>query len=137
MILFPETWKKGANSNIKYNQASLWLCSFAQVVHPNIRDIFSASGKVAKADGHMLNKRYPHIVKTIVDAAPTIKNILSFPTKETYELIEEFNPELLKGNDLYHTWLETCLRNCNSEGAPLEKWIESQPKLECSTSWFR
>lgn len=133
MILFPETWEKGANPNTKYNRASLWLCSFAQVVHPNIRDIFSASGKVTIVDGIYLpeNSRYPHIVKTIVDSAPTIKNILTYPTKETYELIEEFHPELLRGRDLYHTWLDLCLKNCNSEGAPLDKWIEKQPNLVC------
>lgn len=132
LILFPDTWKAKANPRKKYNQASLWLCSFAQIVHPNIRDIFTGSGKVSMVNGEYLPKgsRYPHIVKTIVDAAPTIKELLREPSNETIELIKEYNPDLLRGSDLYKTWLDDCIRFSNSKGAPLLEWIEQQPHLE-------
>ena len=131
LILFPDTWKAKANSKTKYNQASLWLCSFAQIIHPNIRDIFTGSGQVTTVNGEKLpgDSHYPHIVKTIVEAAPTIKRLLQEPTNETIELIKEYNPELLSGSDLYQTWLDDCIRFSNSDGAPLLDWIEQQPLL--------
>lgn len=134
LILFPETWNtEHFSDSKKYNQASLWLCSFAQVVHPNIRDIFSASGKVGIVNGVRLPNdcRYPHIVKTIVDSIPTIKRVLIQPTKELLDLIVEFNPLLLNGHNLYQNWLKLCINNCHSDGAPLERWIEEQPNLKC------
>lgn len=131
LILFPETWKANANAQTKYNQASLWLCSFAQIVHPNIRDIFTGSGQVTTVNGERLpdNSHYPHIVKTIVDAIPTIKRLLQDPSSETIELIEEYNPTLLNGEDIYQTWVTHCCSNAKTDGAPLKEWIEEQPIL--------
>jgi len=132
LILFPEVWLYGAKPRTKYNQASLWLCSFAQIVHPNIRDIFTGSGKVKTVNGVPLpqKERCHHIVKTIVDSAPIIRRLLQNPSAETMELIKEYNPRLLEGGDLYQTWLEYCINNANSDGAPLADWIEEQPRLK-------
>ncbi len=131
LILFPEIWMPGANSRTKYNQASLWLCSFAQVIFPNIRDAFTAGGKVAFENGKRLPDRYAQVYKTIVDHSQRIKDILDYPTKETIELIKEFNPTLLQGKGLYNTWVKTCCNNVASIGVPLERWLRERPKLEC------
>lgn len=134
LILFPDIWHKDAqNKQTKYQQACLWLCSFAQVLFPNMRDNFSASGKVTYVNGRRLpdNSRYPHLVKTIVDAAPTVKRLLQLPSVETLELIKEFNPSLLRGKDLYQTWLDNCCKNAVTDGAPLLDWIKEQPVLIC------
>ncbi len=132
LILFPEIWMPGANPKSKYNQASLWLCSYAQVIFPNIRDAFTAGGKVAFENGKRLSERYAQVYKTIVDHSQCIKEILDYPTKETIELIKEFNPSLLLGHGLYETWVKTCCENVASIGVPLERWLREQPRLECS-----
>jgi len=131
LILFPEIWMPDANSRTKYNQASLWLCSYAQVIFPNIRDAFTAGGKVALENGKPLSERYAQVYKTIVDHSKLIKEILDYPTKETIELIKEFNPTLLNGHDLYNTWANTCCSNVVRIGVPLERWLKEQPRLEC------
>jgi hypothetical protein len=125
LILFPQIWRSDSDQK-KYQEACLWLCSFAQIITPNMRDIFSASGKVAlKNEG----KRYPHIVKTLVDNAPNVKQLLQHPTAETIELIKEFNPSLLRSMDLFNNWIEDCCIYGNTEGAPLAEWINEQPRL--------
>lgn len=131
LILFPEIWMPNTSSRTKYNQASLWLCSYAQVIFPNIRDAFTAGGKIAFENGKQLPERYAQVYKTIVDHSELIKKILDCPTKETIELIKEFNPLLLKGQGLYETWLTTCCTSASSIGVPLERWLIEHPKLEC------
>lgn len=111
IILFPEIWIPDANQRTKYNQASLWLCSYAQVIFPNIRDAFTAGGKIAFENGKRLKERYSKIFKTIVDVSPWIKGILENPTRETIELIKEYNPSLLVGDRLYDSWVKIC---CNT-----------------------
>lgn len=128
LILFPETWMPDAISRTKYNQASLWLCSFAQVVFPNIRDAFTAGGKVAFENGRKLPTRYPQVYKTIIDHLPYIKQILEKPSRETIELVAEFNPTLLNGKNLYQTWIEICSATF---GGPMERWLKEQPRLDC------
>jgi hypothetical protein len=125
LILFPQIWRSDSDQK-KYQKACLWLCSFAQIIIPNMRDIFSASGKVALEKG---DNKYPHIVKTLVENAPYVKQLLQHPTAETIELIKEFNPSLLRSMDLFNNWIEDCCINGNTEGAPLAKWINEQPKL--------
>ena len=131
LILFPEIWMPGASPKTKYNQASLWLCSYAQVIFPNIRDSFSAGGKVTFENGKRLPERYPQVYKTIIEHSTLIKNILDYPTKETLELIKEFNPLLLNGRGLYETWALSCCANVASIGVPMERWLREQPRLEC------
>lgn len=128
LILFPEIWDPNAKSSTKYNQASLWLCSFAQVVFPNIRDAFTAGGKIAFENGNKLDKRYPQVYKTIIDHTPIIKQILTTPTAETIELIREFNSDLLKGKNLYHKWVDICGELI---GEPMNRWLKEPPKLAC------
>ena len=130
LILFPEIWMPCANPRTKYNQASLWLCSYAQVIFPNIRDAFTAGGRITFENGKRLSESYAQVYKTIVDHSELIKKILDYPTKETIQLIKEFNPSLLKGRDLYDTWLTTCCASVSSTGVPLKKWIIERPRLE-------
>ena len=128
LILFPEIWMPGASVRTKYNQASLWLCSFAQVVFPNIRDAFTAGGKVALENGRRLSTRYPQVYKTIIEHLPCIKKILEKPSRETMELVEEFNPSLVNGKNPYQTWLKICGATI---GAPMKRWLKEQPRLDC------
>ena len=134
LILFDKIWSKGANKFTKYNQASLWLCSYSQVIHPNVRDIFTAGGKIISVNGKKLplKEQKPHIVKTLVDSYELIKKILTEKSKETIELISEFNPSLLNNGELFENWLKLCYANADTNGAPIEEWFRNPPILECA-----
>ena len=130
LILFPEIWLPNSNSKTKYNQASLWLCSYAQVVFPNIRDAFTAGGKIATENGHPLKHRYPQVYKTIIDSLPQIQEILKFPSSETIELIEEFHPYLLTKGNPYDSWLQFLCDSTRETVPAMERWIRERPVLE-------
>lgn len=132
LMLFPEIWIPGSNSRTKYNQASLWLCSYAQVIFPNIRDAFTAGGKVAFVNGKRLIERYAQVYKTLVDHSQRIKYLLEYPTKETIELINEFNPTILKGSGSYYqNWVKYCCANVGNDCPYLGEWLIEQPRLDC------
>ena len=42
-------------------------------------------------------------------------------------MIEEFNPVLLEGDDLYENWLAICCELAGKKGVPLREWIEKKP----------
>lgn len=53
MVFFPEIFGKG---NDKYNQFALWLITQHGIVHPNVRDSFSAAGKK-----YLKHPKYSHV----------------------------------------------------------------------------
>ena len=118
--------------NLQYNNASLWLCSRYQIVHPNIRDVFSAGGRITTADGVELMRPVSKIYRTIVSSAPMIKHILSCPDDDLVKQISEFNPKLLSdGLDLYDNWVEMCdMIARNDNVSQLRYWIENNSVLE-------
>lgn len=134
LILFPEIWLAGANPKTKYNQTSLWLCSYRQVIHPNVRDIFSAGGKIISVNGNPLAEkdRKPHVIKTLVDHFDLIKSLLSKPSAETIALIVDNNPSLLEGGNLFENWYNNCCANADKNNAPLEEWFDKPPTFVCA-----
>ena len=134
LILFPEIWSCHANPQTKYNQASLWLCSYRQVIHPNVRDIFSAGGKIVSVNNNLLSEkdRKPHIIKTLVESFNLIRGLLLDPSPETIQLIYEFNPSLLKGGKIFENWYHNCCSNADSNNAPLEEWFKKPPVFVCA-----
>lgn len=133
LILFPETMSP-RQSPTKFNQPSMWLCSFYQVVVPNIRDLFTAGGAITMANGKKWGGKAPRVFKTIVDSSSEIEQILSNPTRETMALIAEFNPSLLKsvGSNklsLFQNWLADCCRIGKAFNVPIIKWIKEKPIL--------
>lgn len=131
MILFPETLNP-KSSQTKYNRTTLWLCSYCQVVMPNIRDVFSAGGSITHVNNRKLVSPIPNVFHRIVHYAPMIERMLSKPSKELLALIEEHNPDLLLGKKYYGNWLECCETYAEDYDIPLLKWIEKQPKFEFS-----
>lgn len=94
LLLFPHDV---CQSN--YKQAALWLCTRIGVLKPNMRDLFTAGGKV-----YIAGNLHPRIVKWIVDLAPTIKTIVQ---SDEWRLdIEAYNPELLGGDNPYEIWIK-------------------------------
>ncbi|MGM9739948.1 MAG: hypothetical protein ACI3ZP_05030, partial [Candidatus Cryptobacteroides sp.] len=61
-----------------------------------------------------------------------IKALLSHPSKEMVMMIEEFNPVLLTGDDMYEIWLEKCFEFAEENGVPLAEWIENKPAFSFS-----
>lgn len=126
MILFPDALNP-ARSKTKYNDITLWLCSYNQVVNPNIRDLYSAGGKITHVDGKKLVRPVSQVFNIIVDYASEIKAMLHKPSVDMEMMIKEFNPILLKDDDPYEVWLKICTRFANEYGVPLREWIERKP----------
>ena len=131
MILFPEAINP-KQSPTKYNQATLWLCSYSQVVMPNIRDLFTSGGQIVAVDGKKLSSSVPHVFASIVKYADRIKNMLQSPDLEMIKLITDYNPALNEGEDKWRNWLDICLKYAEIYGAPLEEWIEKKPEFTFS-----
>lgn len=126
MILFPEALNP-APSKTKYNNTTLWLCSYNQVVNPNIRDLYSAGGKITHVDGKRLNTPAAQVFNIIVDFAEEIKAMLSNPSDELYAMVKEFNHELLRGNTMYENWVKQVEKFAQENNVPLSDWIMKKP----------
>lgn len=126
MILFPEALNP-ARSQTKYNSTTLWLCSYNQVVNPNIRDLYSAGGKITHVNDKRLKHPVAQVFNIIVEYADEIKALLRHPTSELLMLITDFNPILLKGKDMYEAWLNICCTFAKENGVPLREWIDEKP----------
>lgn len=131
MILFPEALNP-KRSPAKYNQTTLWLCSYNQVVLPNIRDIYSAGGKITHVNGKRLEVPVAQVYYQIVTMVYMIKTMLDDPTKELVLLIQEYNPSLLVSSNLYENWLGVCEGYAVHDNVPLRRWIEEMPDFEFS-----
>lgn len=126
MILFPEALNPVV-SKTKYNNTTLWLCSYNQVVNPNVRDLYSSGGQITHVNGTELNKPVAQVFNVIVEFADEIKALLRHPSTELLMLIKDFNPILLEHSDMYEAWLDICCEIANKYGVPLREWIEEKP----------
>ena len=126
MILFPEALNP-KQSPTKYNQTTLWLCSYSQVVMPNIRDLYSAGGQIVAVNGEILSIPVAQVFARIVKFADRIKKMLQSPDLEMMKLIVDYNPALNKGGNKWQNWLNICLEYAKEHSVPLEEWIEKKP----------
>lgn len=131
MILFPEALNPAPNKN-KYNNTTLWLCSYNQVVNPNIRDLYSAGGKITHVDGKRLKNPVAQVFNIIVDYSEDIKAVLTHPTPDMYMMIKEFNPVLSRSSNMYEEWLGICCEFAKQHHVPLREWIENKPSFSFS-----
>lgn len=128
MILFPEALNP-ARSNTKYNNTSLWLCSYNQIVNPNIRDLYSAGGKITHVNGKRLKQPVAQVFNIIIDYSDDIKAMLRHPSKELLMMIKDYNPILLNNHDMYEEWLKICYSFAQKCNVPLKEWIECKPNF--------
>ncbi|MGM9765012.1 MAG: hypothetical protein ACI3ZO_01515 [Candidatus Cryptobacteroides sp.] len=126
MILFPEALNPSVNK-LKYNNTTLWLCSFNQVINPNVRDMYSAGGRITHVDGKRLEEPVSRVFNVIIECAEEIKILLEHPSDEMTKLIEDFNPQLLQGSSPYEEWLKICCTYAQTQNVPLMEWIEKKP----------
>ena len=100
IILFPEIL------NHQYANIALWLCTYYSIIIHNARDMMSASGQFKRIkDGNMLPFPIPHIIGTILEAAPIIKELF----KDELFICNEFlfyRDDIIRRNQSYYTdWL--------------------------------
>ena len=131
MILFPEALNPDRNMT-KYNNITLWLCAYNQVVNPNIRDLYSAGGKITHINDKKLDIPVAQVFNVIVDYSDYIKSMLEHPSKELLSLISEYNPSLLKYNDLFEGWIKQCQVFADKNNVPLLDWVNEKPKFQFS-----
>ena len=117
---------------MKYNNTTLWLCSYNQVVNPNIRDLYSAGGKITQANGKRLKHPVAQVFNIIVDYSDDIKALLLHPSEEMLMMIKDYNPVLLKNDNLYDSWLQICCEFAKENNVPLKEWIEEKPTFSFS-----
>lgn len=126
MILFPEALNP-ARSMTKYNNTTLWLCSYNQVVNPNIRDLYSAGGKITHVNGKRLAIPVAQVFNIIVDYADEIKALLLHPSNELYAMIKEYNRKLLQYDNMFEGWMKQCEKFAEANNVPLREWIKQKP----------
>ncbi len=131
MILFPEALNPARNM-AKYNNTTLWLCSYNQVVNPNIRDLYSAGGKITHVNRKRLDVPVARVFNVIVDYADEIKAMLSHPSKELYAMIKEYNSKLLEYDNMFEGWLRQCEEFAEEAGVPLADWVKRKPSFSFS-----
>lgn len=131
LILFPEALNPRVDRK-KYNNVTLWLCSYNQVVNPNVRDMFSAGGKITHVNDVRLPIPAEQIFNVIVCLSDDVRMTLSNLTTDMYQMIREFNPQLLKGKDMYESWVNICCAIASQHKIPLREWIETKPKFTFS-----
>lgn len=126
MILFPEALNPARNMT-KYNKTTLWLCSYKQVINPNIRDLYSAGGKITHANGKRLDTPVAQVFNIIVDYADEIKALLSHPSDELLAMIDEYNHELMETDDMFDGWVNQCMKFAEENNVPIIDWIRQKP----------
>lgn len=129
-ILFKSIYEK--DSNKRYRQISMWLCNGYSLLCPNMRDFFSAGGRVSVINGKALEKPYPHIVEEILKYHKRIKALLCHPDEEILWGIQDYWDFKYNKYDLYDSWLnmvESCFRvNPQLAEVPIRSLLEDNAK---------
>ncbi len=128
MILFPEALNPNGKQN-KYYQTTLWLCSYKQIVMPNIRDLYSAGGKITHINGERLKIKLPQIFNQIITFSDTIKEMLENPSPELIMLIKDYNPALLYGENPWTEWVNICSNYAKAYDINLIDYIINKPQF--------
>ncbi len=114
LILFPSIYHNGRTDKDKYKSLALWLCTRYGLLLYNVRDGFTASGKVKYINGIELAKPYPQIVKTVLDYRPIVECLLKNPDVELTIDIHEMWDFEYDSNDLYSSWIDMVSREFNN-----------------------
>lgn len=85
-ILFPELFGQKQD---KYKRAALWMCSRYSVICSNLRDTFSAGGKVDEIGGVVFKKKKPQVLKTLYQNRALITELLSDPDEALMQDVED------------------------------------------------
>lgn len=108
MIYFPELF---GNRSDKFNRVAVWLATRQSIVCPNIRDLFTAGGKVDIIIGTKTYERVPRIFLNLFNNLPKIlENIMQISAVELSEYWEMKTTEKSKVSD----WVELVSESAKS-----------------------
>lgn len=85
-ILFPEIL---SSKQDKYKRAALWMCSRYSVISSNLRDTFSAGGKVEEIGNVRFGHKVPQVLKTLYQYRSLIKALLKHPDEALTQDVED------------------------------------------------
>lgn len=102
-ILFPSIFSN--NSSEGYKDVALWLCNRYSLLCYNMRDTFSAGGKLKALNGQKLSKPYPQVVKRLLERNNKIKQLLEDPDQNMIIDIHEYWNFKYNESNLYPAWI--------------------------------
>jgi len=98
-VLFPEMFDN------EYKRICLWLCSRYGLLCYNVRDTFSAGGKIQVLGSTILQNKEPQMLKKLYESFNDIKALLKHPDIQLLEDLEEYWGRVrTNSKDLYSLW---------------------------------
>ncbi|KGF17757.1 hypothetical protein HMPREF1640_06280 [Prevotella sp. S7-1-8] len=102
-ILFKSMYS--ANPNLKYKYVAIWLCSHYSLLCSNMRDFYSAGGKIKEYKGVVFNPPLPQIVGNLLRRVDEIKSLLDNPDKDLLQDISDYWDFEYNETDLFGSWV--------------------------------
>lgn len=102
-ILFPSLF--AADTSYAYKCVAMWLCNRYSLLCYNMRDVFSAGGKMRTLNGKPLKTPYPGAVGKLLNRHECIEALLKHPDNEILEDIHDYWDKH-HHFDLYNTWVQ-------------------------------
>jgi hypothetical protein len=109
-VLFPELFSPKQD---KYKRAALWMCSRFSVICSNLRDTFSAGGKVEEIGGVKFKHKMPQVLNTLYQYREVIRKILKNPDEALVQDIEDNWGENESHNICLDRWLDLMQQTFN------------------------
>ncbi|MCA0383757.1 MAG: hypothetical protein LCH58_16470 [Bacteroidetes bacterium] len=100
MTYFPELF---GNSNDKFGRLAIWLVTREAVVCPNVRDLFTAGGKIDIIVGKKTYKKVPRIFLNLFDNVLSI--VETIINTSAFELSDYWETKTTEKNKLYD-WID-------------------------------
>jgi len=99
-ILFPEVFQRN------YKRAAIWLCSRYALICPNMRDLFTAGGKVKRLGDIELKAPVPQIAARLYKYKYGIKILLKQPDMQLMQDIRDYWNIKEEIKDFHRYWLD-------------------------------
>lgn len=109
-ILFPELF---SSKQDKYKRAALWMCSRYSVICSNLRDTFSAGGKVEEIGGVKFKHKMPQVLNNLYQYRELIRKSLNNPDEALMQDVEDNWGENESRNLCMDRWLELMQQTFN------------------------
>lgn len=117
--LFPEILR--ASSTTKYQRYALWMATARSVINTNIRDQFSAGGKIDIRTGHATYERMPAAFGRIQKNARLIRQTIENASEDT--LKECWQVKIIDDNRLMQ-WCRLVSRTARTDTMPANDILE-------------
>lgn len=99
-ILFPCIF------NSDFKPAALWLCNRYALLCPNMRDLFTAGGKIKTLGKMKLAHPVPQVINRLYNSKDDIIALLKHPDSALIQDIADYWPLISSPRNLYEQWLK-------------------------------